>query len=100
MAMLMLILTLVVAFLGGFAGAAVGQLLMRRMRKPMAMTYPALAPIDPETSAAIDQAATEWAAAQGRPPAAGELLAEKLRLALGLRGSPKPFDQNNRRWRL
>lgn len=100
--MLMLTLTLVVAFLGGFAGAAVGQLVMCRMiRKPVATsTSTAPAPIDPETSAAIDRAATEWAAAQGRPPAAGELLAQKLRLALGLRGSPKPLDRDDRRWPL
>lgn len=97
--MLTLALTLLVAFLGGLAGAAVGQLLMRQTRKPVA-TSTAPAPIDPETSAAIDQAAAEWAAAQGRPVAAGELLAEKLRLALGLRGSSNSFDQDNRRWRL
>lgn len=100
MAMLMLILTLVVAFLGGLAGAALGQLIRHPTHKTVAVHPAAPPPIDPETSAAIDQAATEWAAAQGRPVAAGELLAEKLRLALGLRGSPKPFDQGNRRWRL
>jgi hypothetical protein len=96
--MLIVTLTLLAALLGGLAGALIGQLLHRL--RPKREQPPAVrAIVDPLTGAEIDQVAASWAAAQGRPAAAG-LLAEKLRLAFSLRPSPRPFDQDEpRRWR-
>jgi hypothetical protein len=69
------VLVLVVAALaGGLSGLlAVKWLLSRCERQEQA------APTDPFVAAQIDQAAVNWATAQGKPEAAG-LMADKLRL--------------------
>jgi hypothetical protein len=97
MVMLIVTLTLIAAFVGGLAGSLSGQVL-RRLRSKREQRRPALPVVDPLTAAEIDHVAAAWAAAHGKP-AAGGLLADKLRLAFGLRRPPRPFDQDEPRWR-
>lgn len=96
--MLIVTLTLLAAFLGSLAGALIGQLLHHHRHPDTEQPRPISSAVDPVTAAEIDEVAAGWAAAHGQPAAAG-LLADKLRLAFGLRRRPRPFDQDEARWR-
>jgi hypothetical protein len=98
MVMLIVTLTLIAAFLGSLAGSLSGQVIRRLRSRREQRRLPVSPVIDRLTAAEIDQAAAAWAAAHGKP-AAGGLLADKLRLAFGLRPPSRPFDQDEPRWR-
>lgn len=69
----------IAVLLGAFLGALVGVLLAARRQRPAEFTESSPDPIDEYTAAAIDQAAVNFATANGRPEAA-PLIADKLRL--------------------
>jgi hypothetical protein len=72
-----ILLVVLLASLSALVGAVTGLLLARRYLQTAARV-PAQPP-DPFVSAEIDQAAAQWARANGRPEAAG-IMADKLHL--------------------
>jgi hypothetical protein len=89
MMMLTILLTIIVGALSGAVGGlAIWWLLQQRHVKRLPLHQPA---IGRDVEERISQAASQWAAAHGRP-AAAPLLARKLRLAYVLN------QRRRRRW--
>jgi len=78
-----------------FLGALVGGLFSGRRRRHTEPSPAEPFVIDPLAAAAIDDTATAWSQAQGRPET-GDLLADKLRLSYALRYGPRPPKRKGR----
>lgn len=76
---LTLALLVLAALLGGFVGAVLGAVVAGRRASDRIPLSEIVEPMDEYTAAAIDQAAVNYATAQGRPEVA-PLLANKLHL--------------------
>jgi hypothetical protein len=81
--LLALVFTLMVSVLGGAIGGLVSWWLMECPSDSGAPLHRPVAGFDADLDKRIGEAAAQWASAHGQP-AAGPLLARKLRLAYGL----------------